>query len=124
MTSILETDYIEQTRPYSQDELLDIRSRLYRQLRLGKYKAYHLKCSHIYLVKENSKKEKEILEDSSNIGNCSVCWKISKTHSDLKHKARDLVTFYMTEFYNDDVKLTYNLSDLENIFYKWLYLDH
>ena len=51
--SILESEYVEQTRPYSQHELADIRTSLYKQLRLSKEKAYHSKCKHSYFVKEN-----------------------------------------------------------------------
>ena len=119
--SILESEYVEQTRPYSQHELADIRTSVYKQLRLSKEKAYHSKCKHSYFVKENSKKEKEIKENSSDIGNCSVCWKISKTPNDLKYKAYDLVKAYSTDFEGDIKFMTYNLYDLENVFYKWLY---
>jgi hypothetical protein len=121
--SILESDYIEPTRPYSQDELRDMRLHLYRQLKLGKEKAYHNKCRHVYITKENSKKEKEIKDNSPDIGNCSVCWKVSKTHNSIRHKAYDLVKAYNSEFSSEPEHLTYNLIDLENIYYRWLYLE-
>ena len=121
--SILESEYIEPTRPYSQNELGDMRLTLYRQLKLGKEKAYHSKCKHFYTVKENSKKEKEIKDNSKNIGNCSVCWKINKTPNELKHKAYELVNAYSSDFGKEPDYLTYNLSDLETIFYRWLYLE-
>jgi hypothetical protein len=123
MTSVLESEYVEQTRPYSQNELDDMRNNLYRQLRLGKEKAYHTKCKHFYVVKENGKKEKEIKENNGDIGNCSVCWKLSKTHNKLKDKAYDLVDIYTLEFYNEPERTTYYLNDIENVFYKWLYLE-
>lgn len=121
MTSILESEFVEQTRPYSQKELGDMRSNLYRYLRLGKERAVHEKCGHFYTVKENGKKEKEIKENSGNIGNCSVCWKLSKTHPALKRKANDVIKAYVLEFYTEPDYFTYNLFDLENVFYRWLY---
>ena len=121
--SILESDYIEPARPYSQDELRDMRLNLYRQLKLGKEKAYHHKCRHIYIVKENSKKEKEIQSNSVDIGNCSVCWKLSKTPSGIRNRAYDLVKAYNSDFSTDSDHLSYNLYDLENNYYRWLYLE-
>ena len=121
--SILDSNYIEPTRPYSQNELSDMRAHLYRQLKLGKEKAYHHKCKHLYIVKENSKKEKEIKENSEDIGNCSVCWKISKTPNNIRNKAYDLIKAYNSEFSSDPEFVNYNLYDLENIYYRWLYLD-
>ena len=62
MTSVLESKFVEQTRPYSQDELNDMRNKLYRSLRLGETTARHNRCNHFYLVKQNGRKEKEINE--------------------------------------------------------------
>jgi len=121
--SILESDYIEPTRPYSQDELRDMRLHLYRQLKLGKEKAYHSKCRHTYIVKENSKKEKEIKSNSGDIGNCSVCWKLSKTPSSIRNRAYDLIKAYNSDFGIEPDYISYNLNDLENIYYRWLYLE-
>lgn len=123
MTSVLDIQYFEQSRPYSQNELSDMRNALYRNLRLGKEKAYHDRCRHFYIVKENGKKEKEIKENSNNIGNCSVCWKVSKTPSTHKSKAHDMVNAYISEFYDEPSRYTYDMYDLENIFYQWLYLE-
>lgn len=121
MTNILESEFVDQTRPYSQNELGDMRHNLYRHLRVGKERAAHEKCGHFYTVKENGKKEKEIKENSGNIGNCSVCWKLSKTHPALKRKAGDVIKAYVSEFYTDPKYFTYDLFDLENVFYRWLY---
>ena len=94
MTSVLESDYIEPTRPYSQNELKDMRLALYRNLRLGSVTARHEKCGHIYLTKQNGRKEKEIRETGDvDIGKCSACWKISKTPSQLRNKAKNLIRF-------------------------------
>lgn len=122
--SVLEMEYNEPTRPYSQKELTNMENRLYKYLRLGKIRAHHSKCDHFYLVKENGRKEKEIIEkDDVNAGHCSVCWKFGKTPKYLKNPARNLIEEYSKEFFESNDKLTYSNVDLENSFYKWLYLE-
>jgi hypothetical protein len=124
MTTVLETEYVEPTRPYSQDELIQARHELYRSLRLGNMKAHHRRCDHFYLAKQNGRKEKEMREQNSNdVGNCSVCWKIGKTHANLRERARNLVQAYCDEFYEEPKYLTYGAVDLENVYYQWLYED-
>jgi hypothetical protein len=119
--SVLEADYVEPQRPYSQAELANMRYKMCRQLRLGKTKAHHEKCDHFYLVKENGRKEKDIVEqNTSDCGNCSVCWKLNKTPKYLKNKANDLVDEYCKAFYTEPTYLTYEDVDLEIAFYKWL----
>lgn len=121
MTSVLEQEYIEPTRPYSQDELLNMRDKLYRKLRLGQNMACHNRCGHFYLLKKNGRKEKEMLEKGlQDIGNCSVCWKIKNTSKELKDTAKDLVEGYCSTYYNTP-KLNYSNIDLENVYYTWLY---
>lgn len=121
MTSVLESEYIEPTRPYSLDELKGLRKKLYHNLRLGKMRVYHRHCNHFYTPKINSRKEKEMIEQNCNdIGNCSVCWKLAKTQGYLRQKAKNMVRSYCNTFYEDPV-VTYNNIDLETIFYKWLY---
>src|SRR5277367_4575522 len=96
MPSVLENRYTEVTRPFSQDELSTMHNRVFRWLRIGTVRAHHRKCNHFYFVKENGKKAKEIEEcGTSDIGNCSVCWKIHNTPQDLRDRARDLVDRYM-----------------------------
>ena len=125
MTSILETEYIQQTRPYSQEELRVLRNKLYNSLRLGKMVAHHKKCDHFYCVKKNSKKEKEMIENNgmNGVSNCSVCWKIYNSPAHLRVKARNMVDTYCSTFYNEPKVITYDTLDLETIFYKWLYLE-
>lgn len=121
-SSVLESEYVEPTRPYSLNELAYNRERVYKSLRIGKTRAQHEKCGHFYLVKENGRKEKDILENgSSDTGYCSVCWKISKTPRHLKSKSKDLVEAYSRVFFEEPRYLTYYLVDLETIYYKWLY---
>ena len=123
--SLLESEFIDQRRPYSQNELKYLRNNLYKTVNLGTNRIYHEKCKHFYNVKINSRKEKEIQEknDHENVGNCSVCWKISKTPKYLKPKALDLINAYCNQFYEEPKFYNYNLLDLENVFYKWLYLE-
>jgi hypothetical protein len=124
-TTILEKDYVEQERPYSLKELKNTRTNLYNTLRLGNTKANHQRCGHFYFVKENGRKEKEMYEqDSDDIGNCSVCWKLSKVEKFLKNRSQNLVEAYSNEFYNEPKYITYDNLDLETVFYKWLYEDN
>lgn len=122
MTSILETNYIEPTRPYSQNELQYNREKLHKKFRLGKVVAEH-KCGHCYKVKEGGLKEKNILEQNNNDqGGCSVCWKYSKLPNELYFRAMDLVTEFNNKFVNaEPIKLTYNTLDIETVYYTWLY---
>ena len=124
MTSVLESDYVNQTRPYSQSELRDSRKNIFRSLRLGEKIVCHDKCGHIYLTKQNGQKEKEMRETGKvDVGKCSVCWKISKTPRFLRHKARDLALDYFNTFSNTPEFLSYQKMDLETVYYKWLYQD-
>ena len=124
MTSILDSDYIHQNRPYSQDELRDNRIKLYKSLRLSTTKAWHSRCKHFYYVRQNGKKEREILASENNdCGNCSVCWKLHKCGRTNKHRANNMVDEYSNSFFDDPKYITYNLCDLETVFYKWLYDD-
>lgn len=121
-TLVLETGYVNQTRPYSLDELAYNRLSLYKSLRLGKMRVHHQKCDHFYLVRKNSKKETEMKEQNCNdVGNCSVCWKFGKTPKRLKDAAKDLINTYCNTFYEDPTCLRYDDSVIENSFYTWLY---
>lgn len=121
-TSILDQEYIEPDRPYSQKELQHNRNKLFRVLRVGSIRAHHKKCDHFYLVKNNGRKEKEIKEaESGDIGNCSVCWKFNKTPRHLKTKARGLIDSYGKRCFNKPTYLSYDDVDVETVFYKWLY---
>jgi hypothetical protein len=119
-TSILEVEYAPPTRPYSKDELTDMKNNLYRALRLADEVAEHPKCSHYYRVKQNSKKQTEIANNCEFIGNCSVCWKISKTPRNLKSHAMEVVDLFNRSL-NTGV-LSYDTVDIENVYYRWIYL--
>ena len=120
--SVLENQYVEPTRPYSLNELAYNRERMFKSLRIGKTKAQHNKCGHFYLVKENGRKEKEIIESGSlDTGFCSVCWKVGKTPNYIKSRCLDLIDTYSRVFFVEPKYLTYDLVDLESLYYKWLY---
>lgn len=126
MTTVLESDYKEPDRPYSLNELLDMTTNTHKMARLGKVFAQHqLECNHFYLVRENGRKEKKILECGADPGNCSVCWRLSKTANRYQGRATALVSEYMATFSNDVLPedLTHSIVDLEHSFYKWLYME-
>lgn len=122
MVSILESNYVAPTRPYSQDELQYMRQKLYRSLRLSNIKANHKRSGHFYFVKQNGRKEKEIIEtNNSDVGNCSVSWKLNKTPDHLYQQARRLVECYEDTFREEPEYLSYSMVETERVFYKWLY---
>ena len=126
MTSILESEYHPPVRPYSQAELKDKRKYLHSRFRLSDKYAKHGSCRHFYRVKENGKKFKDIKAGGDcNAGNCSVCWKLSRTprKNNLKQRAFNLVNNYMEVFENEPETLTYENVELEHAFYVWLYHD-
>ena len=116
MNSVLESDYIKPSRPYSSNELSDVRNNFFKKINLSNVIASHEDCGHFYFVKENGRKEKD-LNENNNVGNCSCCWKLSKTPSGIRNRAYDLVKAYNSDFSTDSDNLSYNLYDLENIFY-------
>jgi hypothetical protein len=120
--SILEMEYKKpENRPYSQDELLFYKNKLFKNLNIGTNKAYHEQCEHSYFVKIGGRKENKINENDKNIGNCSVCWKFHKTPNNLKETAKGLINTYYNK--KDKDYLTYDDVDLESSFYLWLYND-
>ena len=121
--SVLEKNYEETKRPYSSNELLDIRNVNITRLRLGKMLIKHVDCNHVYFAKLNGKKEKEVSENNTTLnGNCSVCWKLNRTPNKLKDSAKCLINDYMntcqTKF---NPPKNYHYVELENDFYIWLY---
>ena len=117
-------DQVEPLRPYSQRELTFLREKLYNNLRLGKMKAVHEECHHFYYVRQNGRKEKDMIQNNTNnVGNCSVCWKRNKTPASQQVQINDLINDYSNYLYNEPNYLTYDLVELEKDFYKWLYAD-
>lgn len=121
--TVLINDYEGPSRPYSQKELNNLRESFFRRLGIGNVRIEHSNsCGHFYFTKTNGKKEKESKEKGvSDVGNCSVCWKISKTPRNLKTNAHDLVYYFSTAFYDVPTTLDHGLFTLEHDFYTWLY---
>jgi hypothetical protein len=121
-SSVLEKKYLDTTRPYSQKELSFMRKKSFRQHRVGKVPIEHTECGHFYLAKINGRKEREALESGTkSVGNCSVCWKISRTPRRLKKNARQLVDDFGNNLYETPSYWTYEIVELESDFYTWLY---
>lgn len=109
-------------RPYSQLELYSKREILYKTLNLSNKKVWHKKTKYFYLVKQNGRKEKDMVEQNCcDVGNCSVTWKLLKTPKEDKTKILELINQYMNNFYDEPKYLTPYLLKLENDFYNWLY---
>ena len=123
MTSILEIEYKEPERPYSQKELAYNRLLLHKKLRLSNTRAEHEYCGHFYHVLKNGRKEKDILASNcKDNGNCSVCWKLNKTKDrKILEMAKSVIFYYSSSFFEESTYLTYNKFDLEKTFYCWLY---
>jgi hypothetical protein len=121
--SILEVSYTPPTRPYSQKELEFMLDEFRQRVRLSNKHVSHTKCGHCYLLRQNSRKEKEVETSATNVdvGNCSVCWKLHKTPRRLSDIAHDMVSWY--EIDKIRKKLTYDLYDLHSVFYTWLYME-
>ena len=120
--SVLEKGYSQAERPYSDNELENIRSKCQGKLRIGEVHIHHSRCGHRYFARSGGKKEAEALEaDSVDVGNCSVCWKISRTPRHLKRHAKDLVYNYTTYLSETPERWTFELVELENMYYIWLY---
>lgn len=112
MSSILEIKYISPTRPYSQKELLKMHENLFNSLKIGNnYVYFNDSCCHFYFTKESAK----------NKTTCLVCKKIKETKKNLLETAERLIEEYNKNFLNKPEKLSYDLIDIENIYYKWIY---
>ena len=121
--SVLETSYVEPDRPFSQKELKYLRDNLSTRMRLNNsIRCHHKKCNHFYLVKQNGRKEKEILDTKSqDVGNCSICWKLKRTPEYLCPTAKDILSIYYNNFYIEPKLLSHGIVHIENVFYTWLY---
>lgn len=120
--SVLEKDYIGADRPYSQLELKKNRRTNKRTLRVGTIRAQHDNCGHFYLTKFRGRKEQEIRQTNNpDTGNCSVCWKLSKTPYVLRPNAEQLISYMNENFFEEPTRLSYELVEGENDYYTWLY---
>lgn len=123
--SILNTDFVEGTRPFSQIELAKTRKYGFVQLGLSTdVYAHHPECGHAYFVRMNGKKYKDIQESKDrNSGNCSVCWKTRQTPRKLLGNVDWLVEEYSKVFAyqtRDNARLTPYMCWVEGVFNTWL----
>lgn len=117
--SIFDNGYKSPTRPYSQIELSNIRTKILKTLNLSNNKVYHKECGHFYYVKKNSRKEYKIkTKGIVDVGNCSICWKLRYRNTQEENM---LVYTYCTDYFKDCEYLYYDRIYIEMVFYKWLY---
>jgi len=127
---ILDCEYVEPERPYSQQELEDMLNKLKKNLKLSDEKLKFTTNNYTYYAKKYGKKEKQILDNkknnldkyNENIGGCSVEWKLKKTPNEFYNVALDIVEAYMDFEYNNPQKLSYFNIEIFRMFYSWLYL--
>lgn len=124
MENILRKEFPPADRPYSQNELNDMRDRILGRLKVGNTMVYHEQTGYFYLAKAGGKKEKSVQNgEQLDPAGCSVCWKLRKTPKHLRDEARDMVEAYQVNFEKKPDKWTLGLINLEATFYKWLYLN-
>ena len=121
--SVLMDKYTSPERPMSQRELQGLQNKLYWNLGISKYqRAEHRKCGHMYLVKRGGVKSRMIHKNADNdVGNCSVCWKLRQMQGELYNKARDFIQLYIEEFSEENPRLSFYNTEVERIYYSWLY---
>jgi len=122
--SCLYNEWIEPERPYSQMELDALETEFFEKIQLStELSALHNECSHTYRVKKNGAKFKELLADPEmrDVGNCSVCWKLSRTPRELKHLANDFIQLYKPE---TDIRKSFYDYQVKKTFYTWLYSEN
>ena len=124
MERLLNSIYKEPERPYSQNELREVRERNLGRIRVGSTMASHERCLHFYFAKEGGKKETRMIEtDGADPGYCSVCWKLKKTPPELREKALELLEEYQLRFGSCPERWTHYQVELEKTFYRWLYYE-
>lgn len=124
--SILNSEWVAPTRPYSRKELEHLHDRLFRSYRLSSLYVIHESCGHQYYVKENGMKYKNLKENNTlDTGKCSVCWKLRQTPRSLKGSAIDFIDLYAENFPDlESPVYTYYRFEIERIFYTWLYQEY
>ncbi len=118
--SVLRTEWKAPTRPYSQNELTHLEDELHKQLKISDIRIDHPECGHAYYIKKNGVRYKKIVEEESgDVGNCSMCWKISKTPRQLREKMSEFIDLYEKDL--DSTRKSYFSYLVKKIFYTWLY---
>jgi hypothetical protein len=127
---ILDSEYKEPNRPYSQQELKEMIKNLKKKLKLSDFKLTYTQNNYVYYAKKYGKKEKQCLENKqnniefpyTNISGCSVEWQLRQTPDEYEHIAKDIVESYMDFELNTPKKITYFNIEIFRMFYTWLYL--
>ena len=126
---ILDSEFCDPERPYSQKELTDMMFNLKKKLKLSNEKLLYTNNNYIYYAKKYGKKEKQVIENKNNniknynenIGGCSVEWKLRKTPKKFLYVANDIIDAYMDFEHNSPEKLSYFNIEIFRMFYSWLY---
>lgn len=141
--SILNTQWDEPERPFSQKELEDLGQKLYTYIQLSKFFVKHTECGHVYRIKKNGVRFKELMNGEggmsdteseendtetdeltkifTDVGNCSVCWKQHNSPRELSSTIDEFVRIYGEEIDKPTHRKSYYLYQVEKIFYTWLY---
>lgn len=127
---ILQCEYSEPERPYSQQELEDSIGEIKKRLKLSDQKLKYTRNNYVYYAKKYGKKEKQCIENqqngieypNENISGCSVEWQLRKTPDEYYNVAQDIIEAYMDYEHNPPEKLSYFNVEIFRMFYSWLYL--
>ena len=127
---ILQCEYSEPDRPYSQQELEDIIREIKTRLKLSDQKLKYTRNNYVYYAKKYGKKEKQCIENqqngldypNNNIFGCSVEWQLRQTPDEYYNVAQDIIEAYMDYEHNPPEKLSYFNVEIFRMFYSWLYL--
>lgn len=107
-------------RPYSQNELKEIREKNLGRMHIGNTMCFHDKCNHFYFAKKGGKKEDNVI-NNNDYGSCSVCWKLRNSFETNRNSFEELIDEYNMYFSEKPDKWTIKLITLEKNYYKWLY---
>ena len=122
--SILNTKWSSPDRPYSQNELNFLEEKLYKDLHLVDLAVSHTSCGHTYRIKKNGARYKKISEEGQspvNLGNCSMCWKVHKTHRNLRQSMNEFIDLHDEDIKKVDGRKSFFSYQVKKIFYTWLY---
>jgi hypothetical protein len=64
---------------------------------------------------------KSVISNKNKSSSCLVCKKMKETNKNLLGTAERLIEEYNKNFFKKPEKLSYDLIDIENIYYRWLY---
>lgn len=110
------------TRPYSQRELGNLLEKLYLDLHLADTVVCHPDCGHCYRVKKNGIRYKKLIEtNGQDVGNCSVCWKVTKTPKELLNLVQEFMMMHSNDL--ETQRKTFFSYQVQSVFYTWLYAE-